>query len=96
MALHSHKNKRRFKNNNLPSKMILNNYEIMQLKQFIQDLEILTANPNQTASSLQSAIYRQESNRFSNKLAEYHAKWQKVLKELEMADTLVKAGVVAP
>ena len=86
-------------NNSLPKK-ILNSYEVAQKQSYITDLELLTAsnnfNYNDVFTQLKSPLYRQQISKFINQISEQEAKLKKVRRELEVSDTLLRGGVIAP
>ena len=85
--------------NNSKPKTLLNDYELAQRQSYIQDLELLTASKginSDVLNTLKSPLYRQQITRFLNQLTEQEAKLKKVGRELEMNDTLLRGGVIAP
>jgi membrane fusion protein, peptide pheromone/bacteriocin exporter len=83
-------------NSSIPKK-ILNDYEFKLRQGFIQDLEILTTSNNinkAILNHLKSPLYRQQIIRLLHQMNEQEAKIQKVSKELEINDTLLRGGVI--
>lgn len=88
----------RLKDNNSLPKKILNRFDLMQHRQFIHDLQLLTgkdANLEQSVNRLQSPLYRQQGYRYLNQLAEQEAILKKAKKELEMNRFLEQEKVIA-
>ncbi|MCH5717386.1 HlyD family secretion protein [Niabella hibiscisoli] len=80
-----------------PVQAVSNNYDINQRRQFIHDLKILTASSGNVAfSSLSSALYKQQLNRFKYQLADQQASIKKVQHELDMNNSLLNDKVIAP
>ncbi len=72
-------------------------YDIHQRRQFVHDLKLLTsAHGHVSFSSLNSALYKQQLNRFRYQLADQQASLRKVQRELDINNTLLKDKVIAP
>lgn len=80
-----------------PAQAISNKYDISQRRQFVHDLKILTtSHGNVSFTSLNSALYKQQLNRFKYQLADQQASLRKVQRELDINNTLLKDKVIAP
>lgn len=76
---------------------VSNDYDMNQRRQFVHDLKLLTASHgNVSFSRLNSALYKQQLNRFKYQLADQQASLKKVQRELDINNTLLKDGVIAP
>ncbi len=74
-----------------------NSYDIHQRRQFVHDLKMLTtSHGNVSFSSLSSALYKQQLNRFKYQLVDQQASLKKVQRELDINNTLLKDRVIAP
>ena len=87
------------RNNDFLSKKILSDYELTQHKQYIHDLQLLTAMgylSNGSIGNLQSPVYKQQITRFIYQKTEQETALKKVKKELWMDSTLSVDKVIAP
>jgi len=87
------------RNNDFFAKKILSDYELMQRRQYIHDLALLTSMgyiSNGTLGNMQSPVYKQQITRFIYQTSEQEASLKKVKKELWMDSTLSVDGVIAP
>ncbi len=80
-----------------PVQAVSNHYDMQQRRQFVHDLKKLTAsNGNMAFSSLSSALYKQQLNRFKYQLADQQASIKKVQRELDINNSLLNDKVIAP
>jgi membrane fusion protein, peptide pheromone/bacteriocin exporter len=89
----------RLKDYNSPSKIVQNDYELRQRRQFIHDLALLTSTPHLTTNiitSLKSPVYKQQISRFLYQKSEQEASLKKVKKELHIDSILSVDRVIAP
>jgi HlyD family secretion protein len=84
------------RDNSTISKLLLNDFERDQRLGFIRDLEILLHTKDYQHIILQTALYRQQLNRFQFQLSDQEAAIKKVKKEQEINNQLIKDRVIAP
>lgn len=84
------------KDNITAPKKLLNEFELTQRLGFIHDLELLLTAKNYTNIALQTPLYRQQLNKFLFQLTDQQAAINKVKREQEINNTLIKDKVIAP
>jgi multidrug resistance efflux pump len=84
------------KDNTTQSHFILNDFELTQRLGFIRDLEQLTNKEDYQTLSLQTPLYRQQLNKFLFQITDQQAAINKVRREQEINNTLIKDKVISP
>jgi HlyD family secretion protein len=86
-------------NKYLLPKIIFNAHEVTQTREYIHDLEILSANENiseLTLKNLKSPVYKQQASRFIFQKTEQEFAIKKMNKETEINEILMKDRIIAP
>jgi membrane fusion protein, peptide pheromone/bacteriocin exporter len=84
------------KDNTTQSHFILNDFELTQRLGFIRDLEQLTNKEDYQTLGLQTPLYRQQLNKFLFQITDQQAAINKVRREQEINNTLIKDKVISP
>lgn len=89
----------RLKDPNTKGKVILNNFEINQRKEFIHDLNIITKNvmvlETSTNDQLSAPLYKQQLAKFTHQKQDLEASLNKAKKELDIHTPLAKEKIIS-